>query len=151
MIRDLALLLCVCLLFSACGRKTPVKPPELAAPEQISDLRANNHKGGIRLAWKRPQVYADGSKMNDLGGFRLQRATPGGPFARLTELRLDDQERFRQTKQLRFLDDTAETDVEYRYRVLSFTLDEYVSKPSNEVTILRAVPAPAAETAEGHD
>jgi hypothetical protein len=42
------------LLLPQCGRKTPVKPPGLAAPEAIDDLVAINVKEGIRLTWRRP-------------------------------------------------------------------------------------------------
>src|SRR2546430_686305 len=50
-------------VFSACGRKTPVRPPELVAPEPIGDLTLEVADKGVRLQWGRPQKYIDGSNI----------------------------------------------------------------------------------------
>lgn len=132
------------LLLPACGRKTPVKPPELAAPKQIADLRADNRPDGIQLTWGRPRVYEDDSRMLNLAGFRVERSSGEAKGETLGELRLTDQERFQQTRQLRYLDRTALPNAEYQYRVFAFTLDGYVSRPSNLVVISREPPTPPA-------
>jgi hypothetical protein len=139
-----ALLLCVLALFGGCGRKTPVKPPELAAPETIDGLDAANQSSGIRLGWPRPRTYADGSTMFNLAGFRLERAQNGTDFALIAELPVTDRDRFRQIRRFRYLDRDVVENVEYRYRLFSFTLDRYVSAPSNVAQIVRVAPTPAA-------
>src|SRR5215510_9544000 len=48
-------------LFSACGRKTPVRPPELVAPEPINDLVLEIEKNGVKLQWGRTDKTVDGS------------------------------------------------------------------------------------------
>ena len=61
-------------LIAACGHKTPVYPPELVAPQAISDLRLTASDSAIELRWNRPETYADGRDMDDLGGFVVLRA-----------------------------------------------------------------------------
>lgn len=140
--RALLPLLVLAILTPACGRKTPVKPPEFAAPERIDDLATVNQEGGIRLSWGRPREYADGSRMLNLGGFTVERRRPGGDFARVAELPISDRERFRQRRTFRYLDPDVASGLSYEYRVLSFTLDDYVSQPSNVVSVVRVVPTP---------
>lgn len=135
---SLALLL---VAFFACGRKTAVKPPELAAPERV-EIAAENRMPGVRLTWQRPRTYADGSRMYNLAGFRLERRESGSDFAPLIELPVTDRERFRQIRRFHYLDRSALEGLDYDYRVLSFTLDGYVSEPSNTVSILRIAPTP---------
>src|SRR5262249_55022205 len=57
------------LSLSACGRKTPVRPPELVAPEPTNDLALEIEKNGIKLSWGRTDKTVDGSELDDLGGF----------------------------------------------------------------------------------
>jgi hypothetical protein len=136
-------LLSLALLLAAagCGRKTDVKPPELAAPEVV-EIAAENRVDGVRLIWSRPRSYADGSRMYNLAGFRLQRRQDEGSFVQIAELPVTDRERFRQIRRFHYLDRSAIEGFEYEYRVLSFTLDNYVSAPSNVVSILRVPPSP---------
>jgi hypothetical protein len=127
----------VALALPACGRKTAVRPPELVAPATIEDLTANNVAEGIRLAWKRPATYVDGSRMNDLGAFRIERSIGTAPFERLSTVPVTDRERFRKESRFRHLDAAVSPGNRYSYRVVSFTVDEYASAPSNIVTIER--------------
>lgn len=139
----LALLGLIILPFSACGRKTAVKPPELVIPQVISNLAARNVTGGIDLTWARPRRYADGTAMNDLAGFRIERGAGEAPFESLATLEVSDRDRFRQIRRFRYQDLSSKAEVSYRYRVFSFTLDGYVSQPSNLVEIVRIVPPPS--------
>lgn len=123
-----------------CGRKTAPRPPELVQPEVIESLAARNAEGGIALTWKRPTRYADGSRMLDLAGFEIQRSTGDGPFSVLTVLRVGDSDRFRQIRNFRYLDTAVTDGVRYRYRIVSFTLDRYFSRPSNIAEALRRTP-----------
>lgn len=122
----------------ACGRKTAVRPPEFVAPEAIEDLKLTAKDTGIELRWGRPQTYADGSKMDDLGGFVVLRAVQSkdgqfGEFSQLTTVRVEDRDRFRQSKRFRFIDEQVSVGTRYRYRIQAFTLDGDYSTPSNTV------------------
>ena len=66
-------------MFLGCGVKSSPISPEAARPEKIISLEAANTKDGIRLNWDRPQSYAGGQKMRDLGGFAISRAEEGKP------------------------------------------------------------------------
>lgn len=145
--RPLALLLsALCaagLALPACGRKTLVKPPELVAPETIDSLSATNGADGIRLIWRRPVKQADGTRLSDLGAFRVERSTAGAPFSAIATVEVTDRDRLEQARRFRWLDADTVLGETYQYRVFSFTTDAYVSQPSNIVTVERAIPTPA--------
>ncbi len=129
---------CLALLWLAdCGRKTPVKAPELVAPEAITDLTAHNRDDGVHLTWGRPRNYADGAVMWDLSGFRVERSSGAAPFELLATLEVTDRYRFRQVRRFSFTDVDAIVQNSYRYRVLAFTLAGHMSEPSNVVEIVR--------------
>lgn len=139
----------------ACGRRGPVKPPEYSQPAPIEDLQATNQVEAVLLSWARPARYADGSRMTDLGLFRVERAASGAvEFEVIAELPVSDRERFRQIKRFRFADRGAAEGESYRYRVVSSTVDGYASAPSNTVEIVRAAdaaPKPAPTEAPGEE
>lgn len=124
----------------ACGRKTPVRPPEYVAPEAITDLVAANTTTGIALGWQRPKQTADGQRLFDLDAFAVERALPGLPFGFLSRIQIPDRDRLRQQKRFTYVDDSALLGEDYRYRVRSVTVDGYVSAPSNVVDIVRQIP-----------
>jgi hypothetical protein len=123
-----------------CGRKTDVKAPQLVAPQPIAALAAENESDGIRLRWERPRDYVDGTSMNDLAGFRIERRRGSEEFAELARVEVEDRYRFQQVRRFRYLDTTTEVGVAYEYRVYCFTLDGYESAVSNLVQIARAIP-----------
>lgn len=131
----------VLLFLSACGRKTPVRPPELVAPEPIRNLALEVESKGVELRWERPQRYVDGSEMDDLGGFVVLRATQNGqgtatPFTRIAVVPVEDRDRFRQARRFSYTDEQLTVGTLYRYRVRAFTLDGYYSSPSNTVELV---------------
>lgn len=128
-------------VFSACGRKTPVRPPELVAPEPIGDLTLEVADKGARLHWGRPQKYVDGSNMDDLGGFAVLRATQDGQgkvgaFSQVATIPVEDRDRFRKAKRFSYTDEQVTAGTLYRYRVQAFTLDGYYSSPSNTAELV---------------
>lgn len=133
---------------SACGRKTPPRPPELLRPMAIEDLSAANAVDGILLQWKRPSKYVDGTRLTDLGGFRIERSRDDGSFEALATLQVHDRDRFRQPHTFRYHDMSAVIGERYRYRVTSFTTDDYQSAPSNIADCERtAAPRPTTTPA----
>ena len=74
-------------VFLGCGVKSKPIPPEAARPEKIAGLEAANAKEGIRLTWDRPESYAGGAKMKDLGSFSISRAEEGSPPRRSAKSR----------------------------------------------------------------
>ena len=125
-------------LITACGHKTPVYPPELVSPQAIADLRLTASESGIELRWDRPETYADGRDMDDLGGFVVLRAAQPqggqlGEFRSLATIPVDDRDRFRQTQRFRFTDGQLHAGTRYQYRIQAFTLDGDYSIPSNMV------------------
>ena len=125
----------------ACGRKTPVRPPELVAPEPVGDLILEVEGKGVKLLWGRPQKYVDGSDMDDLGGFVVLRATQNGQgeadsFTQVATVTVDDRDRFRKAKKFSYTDEQLTAGTLYRYRVQVFTLDGYYSSPSNTVELV---------------
>ena len=130
------------MLWLGCGVKSPPVPPEQAVPERIVDLTAVSAKDGIHLGWERPDRYAGGHRMRDLGKFEIERAEDSGAYRPLVDIPVNDQQRFQQQRHFDYIDSATEIGHSYKYRVLSETQDGYRSKPSNEAEATRVVPKP---------
>jgi hypothetical protein len=124
-------------MFLACGVKSQPIPPEAARPEKIASLEAANAKEGIRLTWDRPENYAGGAKMKDLGGFSITRTQEGKPSEKIGDIQVHDEGRFQVQRTFTFIDGATVMGKTYHYQVTSSTTDGYVSEPSNDVTIVR--------------
>lgn len=138
----------------ACGRKGPPRPPELVRPTAVDDLAATPVAAGIRLTWTRPTTTVDGSDMPDLDGFRVERViateppTPPLRFAIIATIHLDDRERFSKTRRMMFEDHAVVAGTRYVYRIVTFTLDDYVSLPSAEARARWSGPSTRTDTPE---
>jgi len=130
-------------MFAACGVKNPPRPPEEVRPEAIADLRAEQAADGVKLSWSRPERYSGGRRMRDLGSFVVLRAEGDGELQRVAELLVTDRERFQVQKTFSYVDSGAELGRSYRYEVVAMTTDGYRSDPSNNISLVRAAPAPA--------
>jgi hypothetical protein len=138
-----------------CGVKSAPIPPEAARPQQILDLEAIPERRGIQLSWSRPEQYASGQSMHDLGGFTVMRAEGQDQYQPIVEVPITDQERFQVASRFSYLDNTAAPNHYYRYEVVSHTSDGYKSLPSNEASlqyirpqpVIPPAPASAAESA----
>jgi hypothetical protein len=124
-------------VFLGCGVKSQPIPPEAARPEKIAGLEAANAKEGIRLSWDRPESYAGGSKMKDLGSFAISRAEEGKPAEKIGDIQVHDEGRFQVQNTFEFIDGSTVMGKTYHYQVTSSTTDGYVSEPSNDVAIVR--------------
>ncbi len=124
--------------FAGCGVKSQPIPPEAARPERILGLEAANAKDGILLTWDRPDNYAGGQKMRDLGSFAISRTQEvGGPVEKIGDIQVHDEGRFQVQDTFTFIDGATVMGRTYHYQVTSSTTDGYVSEPSNDVTIVR--------------
>ncbi len=56
-----------------CGKKAPPVALESIIPAPVADLRALSREGGAYLVWTFPAKNADGSKLEDLSGFKVYR------------------------------------------------------------------------------
>ena len=127
---------------STCGRKTPIRAPELAAPHPIENLSATNTAAGIQLSWARPKTYVDGTRMTDLGAFQVERSSAETSFTPVATIEVTDRERLQQERRYRWVDADTTIGQSYAYRVVSSTTDGYRSRPSNVVVVERALPTP---------
>ncbi len=147
-----AVLVVLALLQPACGRKNRPIAPELVRPEAPENLAAVATPEGVRLSWLRPTRYSGGGRMNDLGGFVIQRATGTGAvsaaYSEVGRVNLTDQNRFQKERRLEWVDGTAQPGNVYYYRVVALTLDGYRSIPVGPVSLAFGEPptqeAPAA-------
>ena len=127
-----------------CGKKGDPRPPELATPKTITDLRARSGPNGISLTWERRTEYVDGKELKDLASFVIFRKEVSQscpdcpvPYRPLTTVHVEDRDKFAQKKQYRYDDQEVRPKAIYRYRISSQLLDGSLSAPSNEVEITR--------------
>jgi hypothetical protein len=59
------------------------------------------------------------------------------PYRPLAAVNVEDREKFVKQKQYRFIDENAQAQMIYRYRVSSQLKDGSLSNPSNEVEVTR--------------
>jgi hypothetical protein len=120
---------------ATCGRKTDVKPPQLVAPHIVTELSLTTLPDGVAVRWSRPTKYADGTTMEDLGGFVIERSRNNEQFAELVRVPVTDRGRFQKETRFEHLDHLVMQGTTYHYRVVAFTTDEYYSAPSGAATL----------------
>jgi len=135
------------LALGACGRKALPKPPELVAPRPVARLALTTAPEGVRVEWSRPTEYVDGTTMEDLGGFVVERNRNNSSFAEIARVEVTDRGRFQKRRRFTYLDRAVASDVTYHYRIVAFTTDGYYSAPSGAAAITwtppSASPSPA--------
>ncbi len=115
---------------AACGRKTMPKPPQLVAPQVVEELSLTTQSNGILVRWSRPTEYVDGTSMEDLGGFVVERNRYNSPFEEIARVPVTDQGRFQKAKRFDYVDARLLDGALYHYRIVAFTTDGYYSSPS---------------------
>jgi hypothetical protein len=141
----------VLLAVATCGRKTMPKPPQLVAPKAVQELSLATQSPGILVRWSRPTEYVDGTEMEDLGGFVVERNRYNSPFIEIARVPVTDQGRFQKAKRFDYLDKELLPGAIYHYRVVAFTTDHYYSSPSDAAEITwnppsaSSAPTPAAD------
>ena len=132
--RSIALLLLIA-SGAACGLKADPRGVDQVRPKTIASLSGAAQADGVHLEWQRPAAYANGQRMDDLGGFLVFRGLPGEEAKEIANIAVADRERFRPEKTFNYVDKEASKTGTYYYRVISYTTDAYYSLPSNQVTI----------------
>ena len=130
-------------VLAACGLKGAPIAPELVRPLAPTGLTAASTPEGVQLTWVRPLRYSGGQRMNDLGGFIIERASGevGPPaYAWIGTIELTDQTRFRKERRIEWVDTNAASGARYLYRVTAYTLDGYRSDPAGPVAVRVAPP-----------
>lgn len=125
----------------ACGRKGSPRPPQWVVPNSPDPVLVEDTDRGVRISWKRPRAYADGSTLDDLGAFEIERACePDTTFRTVGVVRLFDRDRFRKEREFSVIDLDVPKDAPCRYRVVAVTIDEYRSDPAESAPIVRGAP-----------
>jgi hypothetical protein len=131
-----AMLVAAALLVAACGRKNIPVAPELVRPDPPESLGAIVTPDGVRLTWLRPTRYSGGQRMDDLGGFVVERAiAPATTFAKIGTFVVTDQFRFQRERHMDWLDRDVHPGERYVYRVTAYTLDGYRSFPAGPIGV----------------
>lgn len=140
----LMVVLLIAAITSACGKKSDLRAPELAAPKPINNLSARPAPDGVTLTWNRPTEYIDGNEIKDLASFVIFRKEIAPncldcpvPYRQLRIVNVEDREKFVKQKQYRYDDQEVRANAIYRYRVSAQLFDGSLSAPSNEVEITR--------------
>ena len=142
-------------LFPACGKKGPPLPPESNVPAAVSDLRTWPREGALFLGWTVPTRNVDGSKLQDLLGFKVFRSDrsmnsscPECPvnFRAVAEIDID-YPRGAQVEAGRVLwqDPAVKPQTEYTYFVLAYNPYKSPSPDSNRVKVFWDDPPSAPE------
>ena len=133
----------VALLFMlvACGVRTEPRPPEDTAARAPGDFEVARRDTGIELSWERPTRTADGERLYDLSGFRVERAEGAGDFAPIATLSVTDNDRIRTQRTFRYLDESAAAGP-LRYRVRALHADGELGEASELLLVGDAAPAP---------
>ena len=135
-VRRSVFLLLALWITAACGLKADPRGADQVRPKRISSLTGRMEADGVHLEWQRPSSYANGQRMDDLGGFLVFRGLPGEAAQEIAEIPVADRERFRPEKNFGHVDkESVGKTGTYYYRVISYTTDKYYSEPSNQVTI----------------
>ena len=149
--RGVLVLLALALVAPACGRKTMPKPPQLVAPKPVQEISLATQKNGILVRWSRPTEYVDGSSMEDLGGFVVERNRYNSKFEEIARVPVTDRGRFQKAKRFDYIDSQLLEGATYHYRIVAYTTDGYYSVPSDAGEITWSPPSAPAPSPDAND
>jgi len=121
------LLLAICALLSACGKKGQPTLASYEKPAPPSGLSAIHRGSEILLSWEFPK-----DKEPALKGFYLMRSS-GGDFEKLSFLENDKRS---------YTDTTFKTGTIYKYKIVAVNLRGIIGKDSNIITLTPGIPPP---------
>ncbi|MBP1714250.1 MAG: Fibronectin type domain protein, partial [Deltaproteobacteria bacterium] len=129
-----------------CGKKAPPVAPESSVPEGVTDLRVWVKEDRAFLSWTLPSRNKDGTRLNDLQGFRMfRRASPLGPescpdcplnFEPVAEIDLKFPKEARvEGRRVWWQDPSLKALTEYTYLVLAYNRYQIPGPESNRIKI----------------
>jgi hypothetical protein len=144
------------LILGGCGKKANPVAPESLFPAAVSDLRAWPREGAVLLGWTMPTQNTDGTRLEDLLGFKVLRqgspitpsACPDCPsdFKVVAEIDVEYPRGARvEGGRVLWQDIAAEPGHEYTYYVVGYNFDKNPSPESNRVRIFWGEAPPAPE------
>ena len=152
------------MVFGGCGKKGNPVAPESTIPAPVSDLRAWPREGAVFLGWSLPTRNTDGSKLEDLLGFKVFRQShslapspcPDCPldFRVVAEIDIDYPRGARvEGGRVLWQDPSVKPQNEYTYFVLAYNLYKSPSSESNRAKIFwdQAPPAPSEVRIKSED
>jgi hypothetical protein len=129
----LVVVLLLGLPLGACGRKGPPRPPQFVIPRSPEPLVVEENPKGVRLTWSARGSSVDGSPLDDLDVFDIQRACePDTDFRTIGTVPIIDREPLPQGAQLRRDRPRCPPRPPCRYRVFAVTADGYRSECRGE-------------------
>ncbi len=144
------------LILPACGKKAPPIPLGVEEPARIGDLAVLSNDGTLFLRWSLPTTNTDGSRLQDLIGFRIfrqERSYPFSPcvscphsFEPVAEVDVDYPREGRvEGGRVLWEDRRLKPENEYTYYVIAYNSERVPSAESSAVRKLWDVPPAAPE------
>jgi hypothetical protein len=110
-------------------------------PNSADPVVVESVADGLKVSWRRPRLYADGTSLEDLGSFAVLRAcAEEREFKLVATPEVSDRERFRKARTFTLVDHDVKPGETCRYRVIAETLDGYRSAPAESPMVTRATP-----------
>ena len=119
----------VALVVTACGIRTPPRPPEDTMPRAATELSAERDANAVRLDWKRPDKSMDGQRLADLTGFLVERRSGDGAYTIIADVPADTMHRLRPIERYSHVD-ASPPGGGIEYRIVCHTADGQRSPPS---------------------
>lgn len=135
---------------TGCGKKGPPISPESVVPVRIDDLRISVIDGEPYLIWSKPLRNVDGSRLDDLAGFKILKRgrgeKPGEMITQLIDIPLSSPPASAKiTEKIVYLRDQGlKEGWSYTYQVFSYNKEKYYGDGSNiaGITWIRPLPPP---------
>lgn len=134
-----------------CGKKAPPISPESIVPARIDDLHISVINGELYLIWSRPLRNVDGTRLEDLAGFKIIKrgrgGKPGEAITQLYDIPLSSppQGAWITDKIIYFKDPKLNEGWSYSYQVFSYNRERYYGDGSNIASISWINPPPPPE------
>lgn len=111
------------ILGTACGLRTPVRPPEDTVPVIPGEVTVERSGTTAVVRWPRAERSADGERLDDLSAFAVERLRAGETaWQRVAKVDVVDQEKVRRRKDFSWRDEQAGEPLP-QYRVIAICAD----------------------------
>jgi predicted small lipoprotein YifL len=132
-LRTRAVLVALCLVVTACGLRTPVRPPEETAPVIPGTPTVTREAEATVVRWKRAIRSADDMRLDDLASFVIERRSSlSDAWTPVGTIDVVDQEKIRRRGSFAWRDTDASA-ANASYRVIAVTADGQQGPPNEAV------------------